>query len=335
MARSRSIPTDLFDEPKFFSLSGETQAILLGLILNADDHGRGQAHVDWLARKLNKSEALIETAFGELEARHLVLRYQCDEQSYYVLPRWNDWQKLHKPARSRYPAPPATGAPRPSQNSPDFSGGNLEKFGGSRKVNPEVEVEVEDEEEGEGGREEEEELEDEDEGATVPSNLVPFPAMRDGGDGDEAKKDEKVAAITRQLASILRLPVSSALSRVVVDFMDHPSLSLLGEADAAREWIDDPRRNKKRKTMSPAFFRSWLRRERGDYVQASTSDQRGAATGTSGPASSSPAPHTDHARAAPAGPAYRSLMNLGAHYEAQRRAASNKTLPAEKPVNSE
>ena len=35
----------------------------------------------------------------------------------------------------------------------------------------------------------------------------------------------------------------------------------LGEADAAREWIEDPRRNRKRKQLTPAFFRCWLKRE--------------------------------------------------------------------------
>ena len=60
---------------------------------------------------------------------------------------------------------------------------------------------------------------------------------------------------------ILNLPVTERLQRVVADYLDDSSLSLLGEADAAREWIEDPRRNRKRKQLTPAFFRCWLKRE--------------------------------------------------------------------------
>ncbi|MBO0790016.1 MAG: hypothetical protein J2P36_03585, partial [Ktedonobacteraceae bacterium] len=40
-----------------------------------------------------------------------------------------------------------------------------------------------------------------------------------------------------------------------------PAISLLGQADAAREWIDDRHRNHHQRQMSPAFFRRWLNRE--------------------------------------------------------------------------
>ena len=103
----------------------------------------------------------------------------------------------------------------------------------------------------------------EDEGETQPPpNVVPFPAVRDDADENDTKKAEtEVIAVTKQVATILHLPVNDRLQRVVADYLDDPSLSLLGEADAAREWIEDPGRKRKRKQLTPAFFRCWLKRE--------------------------------------------------------------------------
>lgn len=45
------------------------------------------------------------------------------------------------------------------------------------------------------------------------------------------------------------------------------SLALLGEADAARKWIEDATCNRQHKPMSVAFFRRWLKREQEMTVQ--------------------------------------------------------------------
>jgi hypothetical protein len=57
------------------------------------------------------------------------------------------------------------------------------------------------------------------------------------------------------------LTVNDALTRIVAEYHTAPTLSLLGEADAAREWIEDRQRNKKEQHLTPAFFRRWLKRE--------------------------------------------------------------------------
>jgi hypothetical protein len=49
MAHSRSIPTQLFWDPAFSLLDSDTQIILLGLTLIADDEGGIQAGYDDLA----------------------------------------------------------------------------------------------------------------------------------------------------------------------------------------------------------------------------------------------------------------------------------------------
>jgi hypothetical protein len=100
----------------------------------------------------------------------------------------------------------------------------------------------------------------EDEEAQPPPNVLPFPAARADA-ADPVVSEKMVAEATRQVAAILKLPLSDDLARVVVDYLGRPGLSLLGEADAAAEWIGDATRNRKRQRASPAFFRRWLKRE--------------------------------------------------------------------------
>jgi hypothetical protein len=96
----------------------------------------------------------------------------------------------------------------------------------------------------------------------TPPNIVPFPAAHaDTVEHDTNSSEQAVLEATKQVAAILNLPVTDNLARVVADYLGDPSLSLLGEADAAREWIEDPRRNRKRVPLTPAFFRRWLKRE--------------------------------------------------------------------------
>src|SRR5690242_2938646 len=119
MARSRSLPTTLFEDPGFFELESDAQVILIGLVLTADDHGRGLAHTGLLSRKLNKAEPLIEATLVQLEARQLLCCYADEHQRYYALPRWKEWETLSKPARSKYPEPPQTHPTPNSPNSPE------------------------------------------------------------------------------------------------------------------------------------------------------------------------------------------------------------------------
>ena len=107
MARSRSLPTNLFEDPDFFERNRETQVVLLGLVLDADDAGRGQAHSGLLARKFNTDVATIEMALAELQACEMLDCYQVGRHFYYSLRRWQEWQTLSKPTPSKFPAPPS------------------------------------------------------------------------------------------------------------------------------------------------------------------------------------------------------------------------------------
>jgi hypothetical protein len=253
MVRGRLIPTSYFRDPDVMSLSsGDVRLILVGLVLQADDYGRGLAHTVILGRDLDYPPEVIESALAELERAELVQCYQAGKHRYYVLTRWDDWQKLPEAKRtpSRLPAPPtAESASALSPEIPDFSGenpGNPEKPGGNppeseSNQNP-SRIRIEDEE------------------AQPPPNVLPFPAARADA-ADPVVSEKTVVEATKQVAAILTLPVTDDLARVVADYVARPGLSLLGEADAAVEWIADPKRNHKRQPMTPAFFRRWVKRE--------------------------------------------------------------------------
>ncbi len=294
MARSRSLPSTLFDDPDFFELSSDAQVILIGLVLIADDHGRGLAHTGLLARKFNKPVELIEETLALLEQQQLVTCYQDEQQRYYALCRWTEWETLSKPARSKYPAPPSA---RSADNTPQCPGSShnaQEKLGDCGESIREEEGEEEKEEEREG----------EEEG---PPNIT-FLAPTSGGT-ITAVSQQQVTEATQRVARILKLATSEALARVVAEYLPDPALSVLGEADAAREWIDDPRRNRKRKRMTPSFFRRWLQRE-----QVDNRERRIQATGTG----DKEAGGNTLTASSPTHPTGRSLMDLEAQYQAEQ-----------------
>lgn len=261
MARSRSLPTNLFEYPDFFECSSETQTILIGLVLAADDYGRGMAHVGLLARKLNKEGHLIEQALCDLEACGMLECYQVDRHRYYSLPHWMEWETLSKPTPSKYPAPQTEHLTQSSQERSARSLYFQGSPGESRETTPEVEenrkkTEVEEKEE-------------------TPPNVVTFPASQND---DDMVVEQK----TKQVAAILKLTVTPALLRIVAEYHNVSTLSLLGEADAAREWIDDRTRNKKGQRLTPAFFRRWLRRELEGVLRRQLAQESAQTTGTTG-----------------------------------------------------
>lgn len=258
MASRRMVPTKYFKDPDIMNLeSKDSQLILLGLILAADDEGREVAHARLLGRELDYPPETIERALQDLVANELLVLYQVGKHRYYSLTRWQQWQTLGgRFTPSRYPAPPAT-TEEPSTQAGECSGKipenpseigenpaqfNVSEFNVSKSNRSESN--------GVGGQEE------------SPSNITPFPTSTCSDDSAIVFSQEQIQKTTKQVAHILKLPETEALVRIVQDYHADPSLSLLGEADAAREWIDDPLRNKKHKHMTLAFFRHWLQRER-------------------------------------------------------------------------
>ncbi|HEX9131116.1 MAG TPA: hypothetical protein VF844_02365, partial [Ktedonobacteraceae bacterium] len=144
-----------------------------------------------------------------------------------------------------------------SQNFPNFPREIPGKLGKHREVLSQVKL-------SESKLIQDKRIEEEDEGQPPP-NVVTFPAAHAAADDADSHLSEKVLEETKQVATILKLTVTDSLTRVVADYVHDPVISLLGEADAAREWIDDPERNRKRQRLTPAFFRRWLKREQESY----------------------------------------------------------------------
>ncbi|GHO94818.1 hypothetical protein KSF_048660 [Reticulibacter mediterranei] len=313
MATRRMLPTKFLKDPDVMALSsGDVRLILIGLVLNADDEGRELAHTKLLGRELDYAPEIIEQALQELEANDLIQLYQGGKHRYYSLTRWYEWQTLNKPTRSKYPAPPSSEDKHQelsetgiitSQLSPENPGesGKILDTPGKTPL----------EGEGEGKRTESEREEEEE------SNVIPFPPLSTRVDGnqiqEQADQQQHVTQMSVQVAEILKLAATPPLRRLVAEFLRVPGLSLLSEADAAREWIDDPARNKKRQRMTLAFFRRWLKREREMVAERQAKWQQSAETkaiGTSSRASGATASATGQSAT------HRSLMHLEQEYRA-------------------
>jgi hypothetical protein len=318
MATRRMIPTGFFRDPDIMDLPHETQFILIGLTLHADDEGRGVAHAPLLGREMNFPEETMERALQELATAELVTLYQVGKHRYYSVTKWWDWQTIHPSRRiaSKYPAPPLSEDEQTSADSPQTESSNLSASCMQSADSPQTEssnlsaqyklskYKVSKEKEGE-------EEPHEPETQAAHPNVIPFPTTPSGGDSDgvhDVVEDQAATrARTSEIATILKLPITEALTRVVQEFGKDPTLSLLGEADAAREWINDRKHNQKQQTMSPAFFRRWLKRERGDYAPPARAE-----------------PQTGTAPTKPAPPSYKSLMGLGKEMEREMRESNEK-----------
>ena len=277
----RMIPTTFFKDPDILMIGKDAQLILVGLVLLADDVGRGSAHAHLLSREMDYTPEQMESVLHELVANDLLTLYSSGKHRYYHLPRWHQWQKLNKPAKSKFPAPPGDEVVA-SQQSPGKPGESLENPGNSQKTL------LEEEGEGEEEKESEKEVETEGEEETLPPNVVTFPTTHADDSTAASLSEPVIEKATSQVAAILKLPVDAALTRIVEDYCHDRGLSLFGEADAAREWIDDTRRNRNGQRMTPAFFRRWLKREHDDVLK-----RQAVETGTTGQRAHAPPRHSE------------------------------------------
>lgn len=144
MANRRMLPTRFFKDPDIINLgSKDTQLILIGLVLIADDEGREVAHAGLLGREMDYPETRIEAALTELAGNDLIVLYQAGKHRYYQLTKWDQWQTLGtKKTLSKYPTPPLTGTETTletavaegSRNFPEFPGKILGNSGKSWEI---------------------------------------------------------------------------------------------------------------------------------------------------------------------------------------------------------
>lgn len=337
MASRRMLPTRFFKDPDIMALSNnDVRLILVGLVLYADDEGRELAHTKLLGREFDYSPEVIEQALLELEANDLISCYVVGKHRYYSLCRWHEWETLSKPTPSKYPAPPrelfsadSGEAPIPQEFPPVSRGDSTEEKG---KGNQEGEANLRIEGELEAPDDEKMTQMVHEMPPVSPSNVVVFPLARSmkmpsGTTSIAGIAEEQVAIVTGQVADILKLPPDAALRRIVEEYAGDSHMSLLGEADSAREYIDDARRNHRKTVMSPTFFRRWLKREREAVRLRGGSLPALAATGTDSGSHRETSSGGSMVRKAGMPP---SLMNLQREYEQAIRAAHGTTERSER-----
>jgi hypothetical protein len=78
--RTRTLPRAW--DPAFSLLDSDTQIILLGLTLIADDEGRGLAQSRFLVRQFDKDATLVEQALTTLTETSFLAYYQIGNQRY-------------------------------------------------------------------------------------------------------------------------------------------------------------------------------------------------------------------------------------------------------------
>lgn len=249
MARKRCLPTKLFFDPCFMGLSSDTiRLIWIGLVLDADDYGRGEAYPDILGRKFGQASSDVEQAMRELETQGLLQCYQVEGRRYYWLPDWNKLQTLSKPTASEFPSAPGdmTTPQNPQGNSGDFRKTPLEgEEEGEKESRIEEVVLLSRVQRGDNAA-----------NATTTSSV--------GGSNnysDITNHPTDTSALAKSVAKLLRLPLTPDLKQVVEEYTGKVSVSTA--AHQARDYIDDPKRNKRQKEMSVSYFRDWLEREWG------------------------------------------------------------------------
>ena len=112
MARQRMIWPEIWDSEQVADLTDFEFRIYIGLISHADDDGRLPANPVVLASKIftmaakENTPAKIRSAIERMEMLKLVAVYGGGDRAYVAHPKWTVWQRIEKPRKSKYPAPP-------------------------------------------------------------------------------------------------------------------------------------------------------------------------------------------------------------------------------------
>ncbi len=110
--RIRTIKPEWLEDELLAAEADHVRLLSIGLILIADDHGRGRASVEFVASEVwrydRSPEALTKVREGlkRLSAVRFVRLYKVDGQSYFEIRSWSKHQKVQHVGKERVPAPP-------------------------------------------------------------------------------------------------------------------------------------------------------------------------------------------------------------------------------------
>jgi hypothetical protein len=114
--RIRSVKPEWLEDELLALASSDARVLSIGLMLLADDHGRGRASRVMLAGQVfpGHPRETLDKALEELRAIRYVVTYEVEGQSYFWIRNWAKHQKVDHPSAPKIPAP--------SDSSPASSG---------------------------------------------------------------------------------------------------------------------------------------------------------------------------------------------------------------------
>lgn len=111
MARKRMLDPSIWDDEDVGSLSPTAFKLFIACISNADDDGKlngAPRHLRGLAFRFNDdiTVGLVEDALIEIDkALRSFMRYEVADRQYILLMKWQEYQTINKPSRSKLPDP--------------------------------------------------------------------------------------------------------------------------------------------------------------------------------------------------------------------------------------
>jgi hypothetical protein len=110
MPRIRSIKPELWQSPQVMNLSHSARLLFIGLITQADDHGKGSSDIRKLRAAVFPGDDVkieqLRAWLDEIRSHYLAVFYHAEGfGDLYLLPSWSEHQYVQKRQGSRYPDP--------------------------------------------------------------------------------------------------------------------------------------------------------------------------------------------------------------------------------------
>ena len=107
MARRRMIDPNFWQSEDVSKLSIFDRLLLIGMISQADDEGRGRANTNYLKSTIFPYDDIrtadVEKALYNISQKISVVFYDVDDSKYYSFTNWEKWQRVDKPQKSIIP----------------------------------------------------------------------------------------------------------------------------------------------------------------------------------------------------------------------------------------
>ncbi|MFZ5948783.1 MAG: hypothetical protein ACOYU5_12580 [Stygiobacter sp.] len=137
MARRRMIDPNFWSSEDVSKLSLFDRLLLIGLISNADDYGKGRAKPEFLRSIIFPYDDIsldeIKNSLTHIEKNISIIFYEIENSKYYKFINWSKWQRVDKPQNSLLPDPPNSFSKNDSQNDSQNDSYLKEKKGKEKK----------------------------------------------------------------------------------------------------------------------------------------------------------------------------------------------------------